>query len=716
MIESSSHVTETGTCRQQIPVLLSRHTLFNLNKFIRMKRLGLLTTILTIITILFIPGGCMEKKSLEKKPIDIANMDMEANPGEDFYQYANGGWMKNNPLKEEYSRFGTFDKLAEDNRVILKQMVEDISSKNHATGSIEQKIGDYYKMGMDSARIEKLGITPLLPELDKIESISNSEELVECIARLHTFGVAPFFYLFGSPDKKNSDMEIAYLYQGGLGLTDRDYYVEDNPRAKEIREEYINHVKRIFELAGYEPETTSENAQLIMKLETRLAKSSMTLLERRDPHKTYNKMNLQLISELSPSLDWNAFFDQVGIPEPGEFNVGQPLFFKELGEIIREQPLEDIKVYLKFHLINDAAPYLSSDFVNQNFDFYGKVLSGKEEIQPRWKRVLGSTNSALGEAIGQKFVEKYFPPEAKNRMLNMVDNLKVALGKRIRELEWMGEATKKEALAKLETMSVKIGYPDKWRDYGSLKVDTASYLTNVMASRMFEFDYMVSKINQPVDKEEWHMTPQTVNAYYNPLNNEIVFPAGILQPPFFYMNADDAVNYGAIGVVIGHEMTHGFDDQGRKYDKEGNLSDWWTKKDEEKFNERSRVLVNQYNEFPVLDTIMADGELTLGENIADLGGLNISYTALQMATGDQDASQTIDGFTRDQRFFLAYSHVWAQNIRDKEILRRTKEDVHSLGKWRVNGPLRNIPEFHAAFGIKQGDFLYLDPENRATIW
>ncbi|MBN1767462.1 MAG: M13 family metallopeptidase, partial [Prolixibacteraceae bacterium] len=492
-----------------------------------------------------------------------------------------------------------------------------------------------------------------------------------------------------------------------------DYYLQTDNRSVEIRNEYVQHMAKMFSLAGNNQSQAQQKAERVMALETRLAKASLSRLERRDPHRTYNKMKLESLVELSPDFDWDNFFAQMGFPNEDEINVAMPGFFAEISQMMNDIPLDDWKAYLDWNIINGAAPYLSSDFVNQDFYFYGKVMKGQEENRERWKRVQGTTSSVLSEAIGQLYVARYFPPEAKQRMVDLVENLRISLGQRIDNLEWMGEDTKAKAHEKLATINVKIGYPDKWRDYSSLQVKTDSYLANVMRSRAFNAEYSRSKINKPVDKGEWYMPPQMVNAYYSPSMNEIAFPAAILQPPFFYLDADDAVNYGAIGVVIGHEITHGFDDQGRKYDKEGNLNEWWTADDARRFDERAQVLVNQFDEFVVLDTLHADGELTLGENIADLGGLNISYQAYKNASNE---TESIDGFTPDQRFFLAYAHLWANNVRDKEIVRLTKEDVHSLGRLRVLGPLRNMPEFYAAFDVKKGDNMYLPVDERAIIW
>jgi len=669
--------------------------------------------VLLVFFALSLLSGCTKK---EKPPIDLTNLDLSFNPTKDFYLYVNGGWIKANPLPEDKGRFGSFDKLGDETEKKVSELVAKTAKQSHTPGSIAQKIGDFYSLGMDTKKIEEQKLSPLKKEFDRIDRITTAGDVQNEIAHLHTMGIFPLFYFRAAPDAKNSTRVIANLSQGGLGLTDRDYYTKDDPRSKEIQEAYVKYVQKIFELLGETPDNAAKISKTIMTLETQLAQASMTRLERRDPNKTYNKMKVKNLQGLSKNIFWSDYFKNIGLPEPGDLNVGQPKFFETVSSMMKTVPVEDWKTYLRWNLVNSLANYLHSDFVNAHFELYGKVLSGTEKMEPRWKRVIGTTSMAMGEALGQLYVEKYFPPEAKKRMLDLVMNLKASLGERIQNLQWMGDQTKEKALAKLATMNVKIGYPDKWRDYTALEIKRDSYAMNALRARKFEFEYSRNKIGKPVDPTEWHMPPQTVNAFYNPNLNEICFPAGILQPPFFFMNGDDAVNYGAIGVVIGHEMTHGFDDQGRQFDKEGNLKNWWTQEDAKKFKERAEVLVTQYNAFVVLDTVHADGRLSLGENISDLGGLNISYTAFQKVLKDKPASEKIDGFTPDQRFFLAYAHIWAQNIRDKEILRRTKEDVHSLGRYRVIGPLRNMPEFHAAFHVTDQDAMYLPENQRAVIW
>lgn len=674
--------------------------------------------IVNFAVILFLTGtivSCNMNKDQAVKPIKKADMDLSANPVEDFYQYANGGWMKSHPIPAEKSRHGAFTELADKNEKKLRTIVNEMTETNAAEGTVERKVGDMFATGMDTTTIEKAGISPLMPYLKKVEAIQSVEDMQQFLAEFKTQGMGFIFGFYGSPDKMNSDFQIAQLSQGGLGLPDRSYYFDKGEKSEKIRRDYIQHVQKILEISGEKTMDAAKASDIIMNIETRLADASLTRVQQRDPQRTYNKMSLAKVDALMDNFDWKAYFKAVGLPKPGDINVGMPGFFGELDHMLADIPVENWKWYLKWHLIDKNVSFLSSDLEEQNFEFYGKNLSGKEEMRPRWKRVLNATNGVLSEAIGKVYVSKYFPPEAKQRMEKLVGNLKLALEERIKILPWMCDSTKTLAMEKLNTMAVKVGYPDKWKDYSTLEIKDDSYLANIMRARKWNYQDMLSKINKPVDKEEWFMPPQMVNAYYNPLYNEIVFPAGILQPPFFYQNGDDAVNYGAIGMVMGHEMTHGFDDKGRLFDKNGNMTDWWTEKDAEGFNERSQKLVEQFNNVTIIDTIKANGELSLGENIADLGGLNIALTAFKK-TEQYKNGEKIDGYDPLQRFFLAYAHVWAQNIRDKEKIRLTKIDVHSLGRNRVNEPLRNMPEFHKAFGAQKGDYMFIPEEQRAYIW
>jgi len=662
--------------------------------------------------------SCNHKNMIKEEPaINIANLDTTIKPGADFFRYANGNWLKNNPIPAEYSIYGSFEALKEDNNKQLRTIMEDaVADKNAKAGSVKQKIADFYSTGMDTVAIEKTGIKAIQAELDKIDAVKNISDLIKLVAYFHVSGISPFFYFGSGQDDKNSEKVIAQLYQGGLGLPDRDYYLSTDARSKEIRQEYVKHVGKTFELAGNNKEQADKNAETVMSVETGLAKVSSTRLELRDPIKNYNKTDLAGLKKMAPQFDWDQYFAAIGLKATGEINVGQPKFFSEMAKMVARIPVDQWKIYIKWNLIHEASPFLSSAFDKEQFSFYSVVLSGIKEMKPRWKRVLNTTSYCLGEAVGQLYVEKYFPPEAKKRMLELVNNLKDALKSRIEKLSWMGNATKKDALAKLAKMNIKIGYPDKWIDYSALTINKSSYYENIMAASRFGFDRDLNKIGKPVDRKEWGMTPQTVNAYYSPNMNEIVFPAAILQPPFFFLHGDDAVNYGAIGVVIGHEMTHGFDDQGRLYDKDGNLRDWWTREDAANFEKQTKVLIDQFNSYKMLDSLHVDGKLTIGENIADMGGLTVAYVALQKAMQGKDQTIKIDGFTSDQRFFLAYAQVWRGNTRDKELMRRLKEDVHSPKEARVNGQVYNIPAFYKAFDIKPSD-KHFKPENqRPVIW
>ncbi len=677
-------------------------------------KLTLKLATIAIITMVF-TNSCQQKLE-EKITLNVSQIDTTVDPAEDFYHFANNGWMKENPLPDDESRYGSFDQLGKETSMKVQTLLEDLAAGSHEQGTIEQKISDFYALGMDTVKIEEQGIEPLNPEFEKIASISTMEDVQSQITHFHTYRIGSLFVLFGSMDPNNSSMNIAHFNQGGLGMSDRDYYLNEDERTIEIRDAYQKHLVKMMVLTGISEEDAFEMSNTIMKIETRLAHASFSRLENRNPHATLNKKSQEDFAKLYPNFDWKAYMTEIGIDYDGEINVRQPKFFEELNKMIVEVSVEEWKDYFYWNLINTTANYLTQKIQEQNFDFYGRTMRGSQEMRPRWRRVLGTTNGALGDAIGQKFSEKYFPAEAKERMVTLVENLKVAYAQRIEKLEWMSNETKLKATDKLASMRVKIGYPDEWRDFSELEVGSNAYVLNVLAANKFGKEYRNSKIGQPVNKEEWFFPAHTVNAYYHPLLNEICFPAGILQPPFFYLDGDDAINYAAIGAVIGHEMSHGFDDQGKEYDKEGNLKNWWTDEDSERFNARTQVLVNQFNEIVILDDLHANGELSLGENIADLGGLTIAYTAFQNAQAVNPQEEMIDGFTPDQRYFLSWARVWAQNVREKEMIRRTTEDVHSLGINRVHGPLANIPEFHAAFDVKEGNALYLPEEERASIW
>ncbi len=648
----------------------------------------------------------------QKRGVDRANLDTSVAPQTDFYDYACGGWMKANPLKPEFARYGTFDELRENNRMQLRELIMNLDTKNAPAGSVTQKIGDLYAMGLDSVRLNLDGAQPIIGDIVEINQTPR-EKIIEILAT--KVGIDGFFNTIVEPDMMNSDVNAMYWSQGGLGLGDRDYYLEESENADKIREAYRAFVKTITGLIGYDAEAQERVAGNVMAIETRLARAAMSREELRDPAATYNPMPLDEIGKKYPAINLRCYFEMYGITDIDTVIIGQPKSLAEVNAILAEESEQAIHDYLTAGYISSAADFLSDDFVEAKFRL-NHVVSGVEEPQPRWKRALAVPNDLLGEAVGQLYVEKHFPQSSKEKMLMLVANLKKALGQHIEELSWMSDSTKHQALDKLESFSVKIGYPDKWRDYSALDIDRRrSYWDNVKAAIKHEIDYNVADWGKPVDKTRWYMPPQTVNAYYSPLSNEICFPAGILQAPYFNPDADPAENYGAIGVVIGHEMTHGFDDKGSRFDKNGNFANWWTETDRQKFESLTGRLADQFDKIIVLGDTHANGRFTLGENIADQGGLRIAYTAYHNSLVDTQAPD-IDGFTPDQRFYLSYANVWAGNIRDEEILLRTKTDPHSLGRWRVNGTLRNIEPFFTAFGIKQGDAMYLAPEERVIIW
>lgn len=677
--------------------------------------------LVTVMSLTLLASAC--NKNELGSGVNFDNLDTTVNPTEDFYHYACGGWLKNHPLDAEHSRYGAFDVLAETNQEQLRTIIDSLVSNTNEAGSYGDKIATLYKVGMDTVTIEKQGAEPIMPYLNEIAALKTNDDVQNEMRRLHGIGINPFFALFNEADANDAKMCIAWLYQTGIGMGERDYYIKNDGREPQLRAAYLKLLETQFANAGYDKlsgKTPAQLAKMVMDLETRLAKAQYDNEENRDPFKTFNKMTLDEAKAKTPGIDYNAYFAQMGLNKLTSFNMAQPEYFEEVAKVLTSnKDIEAIKAYFAWNVINTAAGYLSENFVNANFEFYGRTLSGAEQLRPRWKRVTTTVDGAMGEALGQLYVERFFPPEAKHRMVEMVNNLKEAFALRINDASWMSDATKKLAIEKLSTILVKVGYPEKWRDYSGLEIKNDSYFANVIRSNEFDIAYMVSKIDKPVDRDEWGMTPQTVNAYYNPTTNEICFPAGILQKPFFDMNADDAFNYGAIGVVIGHEMTHGFDDQGRHYDKEGNLNDWWNEQDAENFKKNSQVLVDWFNKVKVSDDPLtyANGSLTLGENIADNGGLHISFRAMQTALEKKQVNaKEMDGFTPAQRFFLAYAGVWASNIREEAKLMLTAADVHSLAENRVNATLPHITEFIEAFGIQAGSKMYLEPDQRAVIW
>ncbi len=646
--------------------------------------------------------------------IHTENLDTTAIPQNDFYQYACGGWMASNPLTPEYSRFGSFDKLGLQNLEQVNGLIQDIAAKKHPQGSIAQKIGDIYNLAMDTARRDREGIAPVEKTLAQIRSINSREELSEVLGRAMDFQL---WAMYVEADAMNSSMNILNEYQAGFSLGEKEYYLDTDEQTTSIRNAYVAYVEKMFSLFGID--TPAERAQTVLRLETRLAKAAYSNVELRDPQKNYNKMSIAQLQELVPQVDWKVYFQALGI-ELDSLSVGQIPHLQEAGKMLAEEPLEDLKTLFTWQTIEGAASALTTEIYMTSFDFYGKVLSGREEPSPLWKRAVGIVNGTLGEAVGQMYVEKYFPEENKERMLALVHNLQKALGIRIENLTWMSDETKAKALEKLNAITIKIGYPDSWRDYSKLDINSDdTYYANLQRAAKFEQEYSLSYLGKPVDKAKWFMTPQTVNAYYNPSSNEICFPAGILQYPFFDMGADDAFNYGAIGVVIGHEMTHGFDDQGCQFDKDGNMANWWTPEDKAAFDARTKVMEEAFNRIEVAPGVHANGAFTLGENIADHGGLQVSYLAFclnEEAKPEKERLQTRDGFTPAQRFFLAYANVWAGNIRPEEILNRTKSDPHSLGRWRVNGALPQINAWYDAWNVTEESPLFVPQEQRVSIW
>lgn len=657
-----------------------------------------------------------QKEAKSTSGIDLANMDTTVSAGTDFFRYACEGWNDAHPLTAEYSRYGTFDELFENSQKQLRELIEGLAAqKNNQAGSAAQKIGDLYNMAMDSVTLNKQGAEPVKAMLDKIAGMKDKSEIVPMMTEMAHIGIGIYFRSYVYADPKNSSLNIFQMGQGGINLGEKEYYLDTDSITQNIREQYKLYIGKLFQLAGFSEADAQQKVADVMEVETAIAKVSRSATELRDPEANYHKMSFDELKKTISGIDWDAYMKGLGIQAPAELNVEQVEPIQEVARLMNTLPLSKHVSYLEYNLLDAAASCLSDDFVAARFDFYGKVLSGRQINQPRWKRAVNSVNGMLGELVGEMYVEKYFPAAAKERMVKLVKNLQTALGERIDAQEWMSDSTKIRAHEKLAAFHVKVGYPDKWKDYSKLEIKNDSYWANVCRASEWGFNDMYSRIGKPVDKDEWLMTPQTVNAYYNPSTNEICFPAAILQPPFFNMEADDAANYGAIGVVIGHEMTHGFDDQGRQFDKDGNLTDWWAPGDADRFKERAQVMVDFFNKIEVLPGLQANGELTLGENLADHGGLNVAYLAFQNATKDAPLG-VVDGFTPEQRFFLAYATLWAGNIRDEQIRVYTKSDPHSLGKWRVNGALPHIQAWYDAFHITPSDPLYVAPENRVNVW
>lgn len=672
----------------------------------------MLKTITTTLLTLLLAVSCTSK--VELSGIDKSHFDTSVRPQDDFFQYVNGTWVEETEMPADKSRYGTFDIMYDENQIRLREIIENAAENTNATpGSDLQKVGDFYNSFMDSAKIEELGLSPLEDEFLKIKNVQNWDDLAELFAHYKMIGVQIPFTIAVHQDMKNSIEYILYFWQSGLGLPDRDYYFNEDEKFVEFRSKYIEYISEILSLASIDnAESISDK---VMEIETSMADKHWTRVESRDRDKIYNKYEVSRLNELSPNFNWNVFFNKAGISDVQNIIVEQPSYFSALSNILEMYSLDDWKNYSKFKLISSFAPELPSEFVDASFNFYSKTLRGTEENRPRWKRAVSATNTSLGEVLGKIYVEEYFKPEAKERMVKLVDNLKLSMADRINKLEWMSEDTKVQALAKLEKFNAKIGYPDKWKDYSKLVVQSNELIQNTIRSTLVEYNREIDKLGKPIDREEWGMTPQMVNAYYSSTMNEVVFPAAILQSPFFNLKADDAVNYGGIGAVIGHEMTHGFDDQGRKSDGDGNLVEWWTEEDENRFLERAQVVIDHYNEFVPIDNMHINGKLSQGENIADIGGLTVSYNAYKMSLNGEEPL-VLNGFTGEQRVFIGWAQNWRAMYRDDALRNQIVRGPHSPAKYRVLGVMNNMPEFYEAFDVKEGDGHYLPDEKRAKIW
>jgi putative endopeptidase len=664
---------------------------------------------------LAIPAGA-QGTYRQTVPLDPVNLDRTANACVDFYQFANGGWVKNNPIPAAYSRWGSFDELSENNQATLTKILERAAADADAKQATASKmLGTYYQSCMDSSAAERLGAAPLKPRLARIAAINTRADLQREIARLHREGVPALFGFGSTQDSKNSTSVIGGAFQGGLGLPDRDYYTKTDPASAAIRTSYVAYMRKMFQLAGETQPQATTDADKVMSIETSLANASLTRVEQRDPVTTYNYRTPAQLATMTPHFDWNRYFTDLGSPNVPAVDVQSPKFFAAVDNLIATVPISDLKAYLRWKVIRSSAPLLSSAFVNEDFNF-SRTLSGAKEQLPRYKRCTRATDAGLRDALGQAYVAENFTPDAKARALEMVHNLEAVFQERLTSLPWMSDSTRQQAVVKLHAYAEKIGYPEKWRDYSTLHIRPGSFLNNVTAVREYERQRDLNMIGKPLDRTQWGMTPSTVNAYYNPQMNEIVFPAGILQPPFFSATADDAVNYGGMGSVIGHEMGHGFDDQGAQYDPQGNLKNWWSADDLAKFKQRTTLIADQFSGYTVLDSVHVNGRLTLGENAADLGGLSVAYAALQKALAGKPRPPLIDGLTPEQRFFLAWAQIWRSNTTPETTRLLVNTDPHSPGRWRTNGPLSNMPEFAQAYGCKPGDPMVRPDSVRATLW
>jgi putative endopeptidase len=677
-----------------------------------MNRIQSIVSITLIVTL-----GAFAYKTYEKG-IDVAGMDKSVRPQDDFFKYVNGNWINNNPIPASESRWGNFNVLAEKNLDLLHKILKDAAADDAAPkGSIKRKVGDFYKIAMDTVKLKNEGTQPVVGLLAYVNQLNVNTQLVPVLADLHRKGVGGFFGMYVGLDVKDNEKYRVWFSQGGLGLPDRDYYLKQDEKSKRIRDEYTKHIVKMFELFGYAKEIATASATHILNMETGLAKASMSRVENRNMEKKYNKRSMTDLAVQYPSIQWNQYMSITGLTGKNIDTViiAQPEFFQHLNKLISEEPIVNIKSYLTWRVIQNSDSYLSEEIGRESFRFYGSVIQGAKEQKPRWKRTVASANSLIGELVAQEYVKVAFSEESKRKVNEMVDNLREAYRLRINKLDWMGEETKARAMEKLASFNRKLGYPDKWKDYSGLDINLDNYYSNYLRASEFGFQRMIDKIGKPVDKSEWNMLPQTVNAYYSPIMNEIVFPAAIMQPPFFDPNADDAINYGAIGAVIGHEFSHGFDDQGSKYDAKGNFNSWWTDNDRKEFEKRTKLLVNQFNTFQVLDSVFVNGELTLGENIADLAGLTVAYDAYMISIKGKKQIK-IAGFTPEQRFFLGFGQVWRGHAREEYLRNQVVTDPHSPQQFRVFGTLRNMPSFYEAFGVKKGDKMWLNESDQVKIW
>lgn len=680
-----------------------------------MKRIILLLSAVTLTTGLMAANPHTPRRPNEpnRKFIDPANMDQSVKPGDNFYLYANGNWLKTNPVPASKTSWGSFHVLREESTRAIRQLLED-AARQTGKGRSYQLIGDYYASGMDSLRIEASGYTPVKADLARIAAVKDLPSALDEMIHQRKQGNGMLFGFFVGQDRKNPNKYLPQLGQGGITLPDRDYYLKNDARSQKIREAYRDHLVKMFGLIGDAPTDAAQNAATIVRLETALAQAQMSRVEMRDPYKTYNKFVVSDFSKTTPALNWSVLMDKMGAKAQDTVLVGNPKFFRSVDSLLTATPVADLKTYMRWNILKGAAPYLSHAFVKQNFEF-NRVLTGQKELTPRWQRISALADGQLGDLLGQLYVQTYFKPEAKQRMITLVDNLEASFREHINALDWMSADTKKRALNKLVSFKRKIGYPDKWETYDGVVIKRDDFYGNVKRASQWAYNYNITRLGQPVDRTRWGMTPPTINAYYSPVNNEIAFPAGILQFPFFDPNADDAINYGGIGAVIGHEMTHGFDDSGRQYDADGSLRDWWTKEDAENFKKRSDKVVAQYFGFKVLDTLAVNGRLTLGENLADLGGLAIAYDAFKKTKQGQSGGQ-IDGFSPDQRFFLSWAQIWRSNVLPETQAQLILVDPHSPGMYRCNGPVSNIDAWYKAFNIQPGDKMYKAPEDRIKVW